>query len=40
MVASGLDSAPEQPPFELTVKAMEEIGIDLSEYRSTLLTPE
>jgi len=39
VVASGLDSAPEQPPFELTVKAMEEIGIDLSEYRSTLLTP-
>jgi RpiB/LacA/LacB family sugar-phosphate isomerase len=39
VVASGLDSAPEQPPFDLTIMAMQEIGIDISEYRSTLLTP-
>ena len=38
VVASGLDAAPEQPPFDLTIMAMKEVGIDISDYRSTALT--
>jgi len=39
VLASGLDATPEQPPFDLTIKSMQEIGIDISDYRSAVLTP-
>ena len=40
IASAGLDTVPRQPVSELTIAAMKEVGLDISNSRSSMLTPQ